>query len=214
MLRAALWSAHFTLMACLPLAARAASCPENTLTVNSVTVTSTAPWYSASNSHECTIAGGTSTGTGYASYNLRHGMINASAQPGFDCFAAGSVSTHDVFTLTGPPSPAAITFTAQLDVSLPPFKCCASLREGVSNSQSASSGSAVLRITITREPGSTFDLYMEASAASRHGQTWANGTLSFPDLPPGYFLTSCQEFNTGAVPARTATWGHLKASYR
>ena len=62
--------------------------------------------------------------------------------------------------------------------------------------------------------GETFRLSMGAESSSEEGQTYANLSLSFTDIPPGAVIQSCQGFNGGQpVPTYPATWGSLKLRY-
>jgi hypothetical protein len=42
----------------------------------------------------------------------------------------------------------------------------------------------------------------------------AHASIRFLGLPSGASITSCQGFSAMATPARTSTWGRLKAIYR
>src|SRR5262245_38650807 len=73
-----------------------------------------------------------------------------------------------------------------------------------------------LAIVVTAIPGAPFRIHCEASA---NGHSPASGVayalLSFADLPPGAFITSCQGYRQ-EIPVTTlpTTWGRMKASYR
>ena len=73
-----------------------------------------------------------------------------------------------------------------------------------------------LAIAVTTIPGSPFRIHCEASA---NGHSPASGVayalLSFSDLPPGAFITSCQGYRQ-EIPVKTlpTTWGRIKGSYR
>jgi hypothetical protein len=83
-----------------------------------------------------------------------------------------------------------------------------------------------LSIVLNRSVGEVFPLrmaLMTEGTASPDNSTdegfpryaEASGLLSFPDLPPGYSLVSCQGFASDApVGARPTTWGRIKTLYR
>ena len=78
-----------------------------------------------------------------------------------------------------------------------------------------------LPISISRASGSTFDIYLTVSATAGSGDIFAYGSdgsaslrLTFPDLPAGYSLVSCQGFGAGVTAAKRSSWGALKARYR
>ncbi|MEQ1737674.1 MAG: hypothetical protein ABL886_14870 [Rhodoglobus sp.] len=80
-----------------------------------------------------------------------------------------------------------------------------------------------LVLTFDRQVDETFTLRMsirtEATAAPDNSidegfprYAEAVGQLSFPDLPPGYSVVSCQGYAPDApVPSRTTTWGRIKS---
>src|SRR5262249_33847807 len=140
----------------------------------------------------------------------------------------GVAYVHDVYTLIGPDAGTPVSFHAAAHVSI--FNCglatsYAMIQSSGSNTASYlvqycfSSVQKDLSIPLSRLPGATFDLWMEAAATTgdAHGGGTAGSsmTLSFPDLPPGYVIVSCQGYTTGlATPARAISWGHLKSIYR
>lgn len=117
-------------------------------------------------------------------------------------------------------------------VTLPPGWARFSCAEGASNVSTVLldeeavgwQGSSVL--TLTRAPGESFELSMRSSVWA--SSTWVTATdhcvlrvgeisanLSFPDLPPGYGIVSCQGFRSGtSVPVNRPTWGQIKTLYR
>lgn len=201
-----------------------AQCPTNLIVVvhdqpNTVVLHSSAPRDSLS---------GTATGAyGYGHYDLVAGEADAdgiSYAPPSVGYA--SVQTSDVYTLIGPPLAPPITFTAQghlaVDYVCPGGYAYGAIQEGASNLASASwnlecSQHVVdLRIAITRAVGTTFGLSLLLNAQGHNGgRATMSESLSFPDLPPGYAITSCQGFSTvRAVPVRSRSWGTLKTHYR
>jgi hypothetical protein len=72
-----------------------------------------------------------------------------------------------------------------------------------------------LVIPIVAMAGTPFRIHCEAYANGLEAYGGVLGTLSFVDLPPGAFVTSCQGFRQDApILTRPTTWGRLKASYR
>lgn len=227
-MRAPLYSLTLIAVFVLSPAATAASCPANTLSAFDSSVTTPDP------SGELSLL--FSSGSGYtgAGYNLIEGSGYAfSSKSNCGCTPVGSASTHDVFQLVGPASLLPLTFVARLEVSAnwtanenPYATTSAQLREGDSNSQSYvgtrdEPRSTTLSIAISRRVGESFDLFIFLRASTAGitvlGTESANisGSLSFADLPEGYAVVSCQGYvSEPAVPARTTSWGRLKAIYR
>jgi len=141
--------------------------------------------------------------------------------------------THDVFTLLGPAGAPPITFHPHAIVRTDIYcggefaQADASIREGASNSASVTESTdscmvtTDLAISLSRASGSTFDLYLTVHAIAGTGDVFAHYSygsasmrLSFPDLPVGYSVVSCQGFGGGVTAARRSSWGALKARYR
>jgi hypothetical protein len=222
-----------------------AECPTNTISLlpswgsDGVVRTTSAPRDAASKNltgsfcpDHCSIIYGAS---GDAAYDLVAGTMNANAYAYGVAKGEASVSGHDVFTVLGPPSAPPITFLAQAHVFLaagcgygPTGRGDASIREGTSNSATASTQScfpyytADIGVSITRAAGSTFDLYLTVYALGGPGSVFGGGgdghaslSLGFPDLPAGYSVVSCQGFGAGQVVAtRRSSWGAIKTLYR
>jgi hypothetical protein len=197
--------------------AAAADCPTNTMYAMGHAQVSSSYADSYSQSFTCTADGHPVFASGTASYNLVTGRFAAVAQGGSGCGASSGLSTHDVFTLTGPPS-GSLSFRAQLDVEYHGgnFPSSASIQGG---NTTASTGPTPgpftsIWITIVRSPGASFDLYIGAVTGGT-GFGTLTAALSFPDLPQGYMVQSCQGFVAGTpVPTRGTQWGRLKALYR
>ncbi len=170
-----------------------------------------------------------------AKYDLVAGTMYA------DVVASGAgdgeaiASTHDVFTLLGPAAAPPVTFHAHVSAGAAILcgggfdaQADASIREGASSSASvvgsrdACLGPTDLAVSIARAAGTTFDLYLtvHAKAGSNSifgpgGDAHASLSLSFPDLPVGYSVVSCQGFAAGQVTAaKRSSWGALKTLYR
>lgn len=223
------------LLAVVSVRAAKAECPASTVSVlagypEAVTYTTSAPSNAASSSFSgCqphpNICWSASAAAGY---DLVAGTAYANAN-GSNTIPEASVSTHDVFTLLGPSSAAAITFVARVHVVIW-TECYAAagtitVREGASNSASANHiacglNETDIEVSITRAANATFDLYLTnyargGSGFQTSGQAYTNLSLSFPDLPPGYSVMSCQGFMGGAVvPTKRGSWGRVKAVYR
>lgn len=218
-MRAAPWLLVLTLCATPALAA----CPSNTLDAAGNVIVTSDPSRSTFGTYYCQYEDVVSLGHGSVGYDLAHGTISAVGSTEPECCGYGTGSTHDVFTLVGPAGPALVSFTAHLHVvaSLAGSgTASATLREGASNAAGYNDppgpDDATISITIARHVGETFDLYLDYSAtACGDGEASLTGTLSFPDLPPGYAVSSCQGFlSDPSVPAAPTSWGQLRARYR
>lgn len=218
-----------------------AACPDNTISVvpgyGGPSHTTSAPSDSISQ-----YASGSVCDYGYcyyyyaygeAVYDLKAGTVRVHAYANSYGYGQASAATGDVFTLLGPPSDPPITFHARAHVDFP-GDCSygteggadATIREGASNSamanhQTCQHAATDIEVAMTRAAGSTFDLsfILNASGGSGDGYYGGNGgvsvALSFPDLPSGYSVVSCQGFASGKVTAtRPLSWGELKARYR
>lgn len=220
-------------------------CPTTTITAQSNygpnTLTTTAPretLSTVSSGGGCSDWGCTSWGIdAFATYDLVAGTMQDYVYAYGVIVGDASVAAHDVFTLIGPsPGPPIVFhahahgFVASGCVYGPTGSADASIREGASNIASASAQgfqncqggqSYDIGVAITLAPGSTFDLYLTIDAHASGsffgpaGDGHANLSLSFPDLPAGYYVVSCQGFSSGQVtPTRRTSWGQLKALYR
>lgn len=194
----------------------AAPCPSNTLRANQQTVTTSDSIASIGHSRTCDshLPGG---GDGFAHFDLVSGHWRVEASAWGECSGNASLATHDVFTLIGPAGSAGIEFTIRLDVTVYDFSG-ATLREGTSNEQSTTfgRGTQVLEVRVGSAVGETFDLRVLMSAAADHnGSGSASAHLTFPDLPTGFAVSSCQGYVSDiAVAAGRTSWGRVKALYR
>ena len=169
---------------------------------------------------------GRSCGSASVAYDLVQGTLAAYA-----VFVPVSGEAQDDYTVTSVPPGSGLTFRARLDVQA---SACASsysygrttarLAEGsnedrvtVSPYEGCYSVNDTLEITLTHFAGEPFRLTLEVGFSLIEGTASGSvqGRLSFLDLPPGAVITSCQGFRQEiATPARTHTWGQLKAQYR
>ena len=204
-----------------------ASCPLNTLTVHDSSETSSASSDQLTLEHFCPPYGGTALAG--ASYDLVAGSAALTASGTSECGGGASVATHDVFTLVGPAA-GSFTFTARLVVhagfsgrpATSSSEAAATFREGASNSKGFNTGlglpgDATLDLTITRDVGQTFDLFLTLDCYSLGLSAGSDVTaqLSFLGLPPGYGVVSCQGYASDpSVPVRVTSWGRLKTIYR
>jgi hypothetical protein len=168
--------------------------------------------------------------SGRAAYDLTVGTAEATSYGAANGYGDASVHTRDVFTVSGPGSAGAVTFHAVLHTQVyvsSVFDCA-----GIAYTVMRVPGVAVdsvgvagcgnstqdLSVTITAAAGSTFDLRMDLHVeGTRVWGTYAgaSASLSFPDLPLGYNVTSCQGFSAlPIVAASRGSWGSLKARYR
>ena len=179
-----------------------------------------------------TVFGADACGT--AGYDLVAGSAGASVNSGGDGGPFAEARATDRFVLTGPTSPDAVSFTAALSVVAGAGCFCGgtegTLREGAGTALSVSVPyydpvcgcpayfvDRILSLSLRHRVGEPFELTYTASAGAQgiSVSSRASVTLSFPGLPPGYGIVSCQGFATGApVPTRPASWGSLKVRYR
>jgi hypothetical protein len=201
-----------------PVPVAVAACPTNTLYAMYASLLNSNASGSFSQSYTCTADGFSVTASGTAAYDLANGRFGVVAQGGAGCGASAALQTHDVFALIGPAFGSPLSFRAQLVVELhgANLPSSATIREGDSNTSRGSKPAPfdTVWVTITRSPGNSFDLYVGASTGGT-GFGTLSASLSFPDLPPGYGVQSCQGFFAGTpVQARVTNWGRLRARYR
>jgi hypothetical protein len=214
-----------------------AECPANTVTVLKGSApgysrTSTAPQDGVSaDINECWQEPPVCfVSSGRAGYDLTAGTAEATSYGAANGYGDASVRTRDLFTLSGPTSTAAVTFHAVIhtQVYVSSVFDCAGIAYtvmrvpgvGVDSVGVAGCGNSTqdLSVTITASAGSTFDL--ELSLHAEGTRVWgtyagADASLSFPDLPLSYNVTSCQGFSAlPIVAASRGSWGSLKARYR
>jgi hypothetical protein len=191
---------------------------------------------------DTSVFGGTlfgSPGNGAGSYDLVAGWAKASFRASTEGSApGGSAIARDRFKLVGPISQSAISFTVAFALVGSAFPnqnnggafVGGSVREG--NNPPVSAGgdliilypefyywnlSKVLSLPLNHPVGEAFELTYQVntsgSGSGSNGQV--QGTLFFPDAPPGYGVVSCQGYSSGAVVStRPLSWGRLKALYR
>ena len=148
-----------------------------------------------------------------------------------------NISLSDDFRLTGPPAGTAVTFTATLvaagaggSYTYDPegfgwnSSATVGLRTSPSNQQQVVFDGTVaspstLSLAITAEPDAPFTLTLFGSTdiwfwESGSG-TFADGLLTFIDLPTGARVFSCGGYALDpATPTVRRTWGSLKARFR
>ena len=177
-----------------------------------------------------------SSGFGSGGYDLVAGHVRCSFRTATEGGApAGSAKAVDRFTLVGPPAgnrvPFTVRFKASGGASLSRYSGASltgSLQEGSNPALTARSFYLVidsyvyvyldstLTLPTSHFVGESFELTYQVSAAGNGSSNGdAMGDLSFPDLPLGYGIVSCQGYSAGAVvPTRAVTWGGLKVRYR
>lgn len=166
--------------------------------------------------------------SGTSVYDLVSGSAHVIAS-GDQAAGTASCMTHDIFTLTGPSGAPPITFIVRLHAHIyadnQPSHGTVSLCEGATNCDSVSNNSPFssldrdLEFVVTRSASQTLDLYMRLSAVGgdygSSGFAYAGAQISFPNLPSGFAVTSCQGFvSSQTVPTQRASWGRLKSMYR
>lgn len=207
--------------------ARADTCPLSCV----FDVCTTAPRNSATR-YGPTVLGPNASAT--ASYDLVVGSVAASVNSGGDGGPYAQAQGRDRFVLVGPSLPGPVSFTAAFRV-VAGSSCLycgneGSLREGAGPALSVyvpyydpACGCAVyyadstLSLPLRHAAGEPFELTYTASASAEgiNKSAHASGALSFPGLPPGYRIVSCQGFAAGTpVPTRPVSWGSLKVRYR
>jgi hypothetical protein len=213
-----------------------AQCPQNSIQLSAfdtgalVTSTGAARDTSASSTQGSAAAG---------SYDLLAGFLTSYASGN----ASADVSTHDVFTVSGPPVGTPITILAHVrvrggihtqaeDFISRSARFGITIREGTSNSKSygrfVSSRvppyelgiDSTLTISILTTVGSSFDLHLNLTGQGTHGGTsnfrtgGLGAQLSFSGLPSGVSLASCQGFRIEQpIPVLPATWSSIKVGH-
>lgn len=218
--------------------ARAGNCPTVTFTTGAfdpatpVPIT-TLPWDQTIRLDACRVVRGIAKpAEGYAESDASDGCTVASGAP-----ACGSeMVIEDDFTASGPTAGTPLTFTLGLQLYMQAFcealpgaggivRLTGSLREGTSNEDSFTlvspdnqhfvGGNHLLRVTVHAVAGTPFHLRYAVRTESLEGEGDIGGLLFVYDAPQGLTFDSCGGFRIeNPVPARTSTWGRLKAAYR
>ena len=140
------------------------------------------------------------------------------------------VTVEDDFTLGGLPAGTPVAFTARFDAALTasdfmgPGDADARLVEGAANAASVhhelwqfygNTVSTPLSVPVVAIAGTPFHMLYEVrgTVGELCNVEW-HGAFSFADLPAGVTVTSCNGFVQGPTPARTRSWGSVKAAYR
>jgi len=170
-------------------------------------------------------------------YDLSLGHAYSNARGCLDSGSTGSLGTYDVFHLIGPQPSPVLTFRARFRLQggvanegggFRSASASGSLREigamsdsfyvGVGHPFGESAGiDTTLGIQLSHTVGAEFTLFgwLSSSAFGAGSTSTIESQLSFEDLPPGYAVVSCQGFvSDPIVPARSLSWGRLKAIYR
>jgi len=172
--------------------------------------------------------------SGSASYDLVAGGLYISFDSGNDGVADASATGRDRFTLVGPNSPSPVSFT----VSLRLVGQTQSRNNGYSSvwghlgegnntpvgagvssyyGNSIASLDETVSLQLVHLVGEPFELTYQAGGYGKgvasQGSLWL--ALSFPNLPPGYGVASCQGYSIGVVvPTLSRSWGQVKSRYR
>lgn len=182
---------------------------------------------------DTTIVGGPfSYTTANAGYDCVAGHVSISFDTGDDGCASASATARDRFTLVGPSSPSPLSFTVALHLvgwaaqNIYSSTIAGSLGEGSNTPVSAGATASypnnsvfldqTLSLDLFHPVGEPFELTCTASGyACGLSRGSVSGTLSFPNLPSAYGVTSCQGYSTGTVvPTFSRTWGQVKSLYR
>jgi hypothetical protein len=166
---------------------------------------------------------------GRMSYDLVAGHLLAEARGCTGWYGAGgggvSATARDRYLLVGPPGGGPVAFEARLRLRGGvggEGTCGGSIAEPGGAWASADDGgtyvlAATLSLPLVHAAGEEFQVecYAYGSAGGAGSIGFAEGWLTFANLPAGYGIVSCQGFaGEGAVPARGGTWGSVKALYR
>lgn len=156
-------------------------------------------------------------------YDLRTGLLMATGSGGIQ--ACGNRSrVRDVFQVVGlPPETPAISFQAELRVT-GTIEGVGAITAGVAETfatqnQKIWGGGPVddkVVFPLSHAPGESFQLEMLLEAQGydqQDGTIHASATLHFSGLPPGAYIVSCQNYDM-PVPAKSSSWGGVKARYR
>lgn len=166
------------------------------------------------------------------SYDLSRGAIVS--QIDGDCGDlswSGYVDTYDVFRLVGPPSSTPLSFTARAHCAgywagtRPIYTGggvngrlseVGGVEIGYSRASFGGTLDTTLVIPLSHAVGEEFTLRVRVgSSVSSFAGARNTSQLSFSGLPPGHAVVSCQGFvSDPVVPARSISWGRLKAHYR
>ena len=172
-----------------------------------------------------------------ATYDLAAGTGRVSADSRSETAPRhAAVAAHDRYVVTGLAGPTTVTarldFRVVLRSSCEYFQCsyawahvglAAQGRTAVFDRASYDLSQNVdlrsqLELPLDIVPDAPFELAFELEADAEFTTTNANtlvtAALSFPDLPAGVHVASCQGYNGGTVPAVPGSWGRVKVSYR
>jgi hypothetical protein len=163
---------------------------------------------------------------GQAAYDLVAGNASVYAS-GTTCPAEAAVVTHDSFTLHGSAPAGSFAFHTRARITLNSPHCgsvyaSVMLGSGAGQATRAEQGEVFtenMDVPTTGTIGGTFDVLLTLDANVGGYTCGGAGTgvveLTFPDLPAGATVTSCQGYlGPLATTVKRDTWGRLKASYR
>ena len=151
-------------------------------------------------------------------YDSVHGALEALG--GGDILSPGCAAGAwmvDDYWIDGPPSAQPLTFEAVLfaEVTITGTSF-ASGRIDFAGFSTSNSGPQTVMTSLTKSVGEVFSLQADLSTGAvdhATGMGHATATLRFRGLPAGYSVVSCQGYAL-PTPARSSSWGRLKAAYR
>lgn len=221
------------LVTCLVLGSSPAhaDCPAGHLFLGAHTDTT---WSTAA-VRETTVTSDGACRRGRGAYDLRAGTLELewTAQLGTESASCG---VADEYVVSGLAPGTDLACVATLEVHATVHNACSSsgcgnllrarLRSGADAGEffrDVSSGDATVDGTVTlplavraAEPfrlEATISSHFQAATGCPSFVRFS-GLLRFSGLPPGAVITSCHGYVGPAVPARAASWGRLKATYR
>jgi hypothetical protein len=167
-----------------------------------------------------------SYGKSWADYDLSRGRLRASAWVKEANEHRSGVTATDVFTLTGVPAAmikihAALSYAAVTDPAGRMAWVSGYARLQVGDLSVETSGtyplverSIELEVIVLEGEPFAVTCQIEAAGWGYYPTIDMGCTVSFPDLPAGAEITSCNGFGETEVPVEETTWGAVKTLYR
>lgn len=177
---------------------------------------------------------GFSCGSYHAGYHMETGVLVASLSQGMQCGSSIETIVEDDFTVLGVPAGTPVNFDAVLDLDGSAQdqgepggggggRVRGLLQAGaavVSDQQATGPTPAItvhesLTLPLATLAGTPVRLHVAVRAEAGDGTSSLQGTFRFASLPEGARVVSCRGYASDSpVPARTSSWGRLKAAYR
>jgi hypothetical protein len=156
----------------------------------------------------------------YGCYDLVAGKVVGVGYVNTQGGCLGGVQVSDVYTLLGPGnSPVAIQSLLQLQTTLPTggHYVAHLYGPGGASDDEADTPDGELMIALSIVPGVPFTLHADVEAYGDQSiqpvtPVIVSGVIRFA-VPAGYSIFSCRNYDV-PTPARTSSWGGMKALYR